>query len=349
MKPAVRKIIHIDMDCFYAAVEQRDNPELRGKPVAVGGNDKRGVVATCSYEARAFGVKSAMPIEKARRLCPALLVLPVRMQAYREESARIQEILHRYSDLVEPVSLDEAFLDVTATTGESGSASVLAREIRTTLWKERRLTASAGIGPNPLIAKIASDWRKPNGQFTVAPEEVEAFMASLPIERLRGVGPVMQEALHNLGIFQVRQLLDWSLPDLVARFGKMGASLYRQCRGLDDREVQPNRRRKQISTETTLASSAGSWPQVRAVLENQVIQLQLTAVRKGLTARLRSIGVRMRDDKFQTRSRECRASHLQWEQFESLARQLYATFESPIRLVGVYASLGEQPEDTFLW
>lgn len=241
------KIIHVDMDCFYAAIELRERPELRGKPVAVGGG-KRGVLTTCNYEARAFGCRSAMPAFKARRLCPGLIFLPVRFDLYRAESRRIREIFHEFTDLVEPLSLDEAYLDVSAL--KSGPAAV-ASEIRHRIRERTQLTASAGIGPNKFLAKIASDWRKPDGQFEIRPEEVESFMPTLPVERLWGVGGRTAEKMHALGWKTCADLQRVPGAVLGQHFGKFGHSLHDLCRGIDHRAVEPDRERKSVSSEET--------------------------------------------------------------------------------------------------
>ena len=235
------------MDCFYAAIELRERPELEGRPIAVGGGSRRGVVTTCNYEARKFGVRSAMPGFKARDLCPELVFLPVRFDLYRAESAKIREILLSYTQLVEPLSLDEAYLDVT----DLGSyAWDIARELRARIFTATGLTCSAGIAPNKMLAKIASDWRKPNGQFAILPEEIEAFMRRLPVRKLWGVGPKSADRFAGLGIYTCEDLQRYSLADIVGRFGRWGRDLYYLCRGVDDRPVEPNRVRKSLR---------GSW------------------------------------------------------------------------------------------
>lgn len=250
----IRKIIHIDMDCFYAAVEVRENPALRGQPVAVGGlPEQRGVVAACNYEARAFGVHSAMPMSHALRKCPRLVRLPVRMALYREVSAEIGTIFREYTDLIEPLSLDEAYLDVTGQPHCHGSASLMAEEIRGRIFERTGLTASAGVGPNKLIAKIASDWRKPNGQTVVSPRQVAKFVKPLPVEKIFGVGKVTAGKLHRMGVRTCEDLQAYDPLILESRFGSMGARLYEQCRGIDERPVDNNRKTKSLSIEDTFA------------------------------------------------------------------------------------------------
>ena len=222
----VRKIIHIDCDCFYAAIEMRDDPRLAGRAVAVGGAaERRGVIATCNYEARAFGVRSAMPTRNALRLCPDLLILKPRMDAYREASRQIHAILRDYSELIEPLSLDEAYLEVTDSLHFAGSATRIAEDIRRRVAADVGITVSAGVAPNKFLAKIASDWNKPDGLFVIRPEQVEGFVATLPVARLHGVGKVTAERLKRLGIEHCSQLREWDRLALVREFGSFGERL----------------------------------------------------------------------------------------------------------------------------
>ncbi|KAA6332529.1 DNA polymerase IV [termite gut metagenome] len=247
----MRKIIHIDMDAFYASVEQRDNEALRGKPVAVGYSEARGVVATASYEARKFGVHSAMPSLTARNKCPQLIFVPPRFEIYHEVSAQIREIFLEYTGLVEPLSLDEAFLDVTMNHKNNPSAGLLAREIQQKIFEKTGLRASAGVSVNKFLAKIASDWKKPNGFFVIPPKEAERFAENLKIEQFYGVGKVTAQKMHENRIFIGYDLKQRSEAELVKLFGKAGHSLYLNARGIDEREVEPNRITKSISNETT--------------------------------------------------------------------------------------------------
>src|SRR2546423_2434900 len=247
-----RAIIHLDMDCFYAAIEVRDQPSLRGKPVGVGGaRDRRGVLTTCNYEARKFGVRSAMPTFMAVQRCPKLIVLPTRFDVYRREAATIRAILHRFTPWIEPLSLDEAYLDVSAHPGAPGP---LAEVIRGLIFRKTKLTASAGIGPNKLIAKIASDLNKPNGQFEVKPEQVPAFMEKLPVRKLWGIGEVTEQRLDKLGIASCGDMQRLSRVALQEHFGKFGIQLYDLCRGIDRRPVDADREPKSLSTEETFPS-----------------------------------------------------------------------------------------------
>ncbi len=256
-----RKIIHIDMDAFYASVEQRDNPDLRGKPIAVGGSAMRGVVAAASYEARKYGVRSAMPSITAKRLCPDLIFVKHRFDVYREVSNQIREIFAEYTDLVEPLSLDEAFLDVTELKEEnfkhlidkSGipSATMIANEIRKKIFEKTQLTASAGVSFNKFLAKVASDINKPNGIKVITPPEAIVFLENLPVEKFFGVGKVTAKRMHTLRIFTGRDLKQKSELELVQRFGKAGRHYYRIVRAEDNRKVNPNRIRKSIGAERT--------------------------------------------------------------------------------------------------
>lgn len=255
MEPtATRKIIHADCDSFFASVEMRDDPSLRDQPVAVGGSpDKRGVVATCNYLARRYGVHSAMPMSRAVRLCPSLVIVRSNMAKYKEVSGQVSEIFARYTDMIEPLSLDEAFLDVSKCQAHNGSATLIAQAIRAAVRNELRITISAGIAPNKFIAKIASDWKKPDGQFTVTPEEIDDFVAGLPVEKIFGVGSVTAARMHRDGIKTCTDLRGLSLNELTRSYGKFGTRLYELSRGIDNRPVVPHRVRKSISVERTYA------------------------------------------------------------------------------------------------
>ena len=252
----LRKIIHVDMDAFFAAVEQRDRPELRGLPVIVGGDPNgRGVVATCSYEARRFGIHSAMSAAKARSLCPQAIFVRPRMDAYREASRQVMTILRSYTPLVEPLSLDEAFLDVTAATAGGTLAVEIAQGILDRIHRETGLTASAGVSYNKLLAKLASDWRKPHGLFVIPPERGLAFLAPLPVGKLHGVGPATVKKLSAMDVETVLDLRNLSLEFLVTHFGKSGGWFYEVARAIDERPVQPSRQRKSVGTEHTFSKN----------------------------------------------------------------------------------------------
>ena len=249
----MRKIIHIDMDAFYASVEQRDDPALRGRPVVVAWRGARSVVCAASYEARRFGVRSAMPAVRAERLCPDAVFVPPDFARYKAVSRQIREIFLRHTPLVEPLSLDEAYLDVTASPDCGGIATEIARTIRAQIFETTSLTASAGIAPNKFLAKIASDWRKPNGQFVVPPARVESFLTPLPVSRVPGVGKVMESKLAALGIATVGDLRALPLEQLEALFGTFGQRLHQRARGIDERPVEPDQPVQSVSTEDTFS------------------------------------------------------------------------------------------------
>src|ERR1700740_3270666 len=248
---AARKIIHIDMDAFYASVEQRDDPQLRGKPVVVAWRGNRSVVCAASYEARKFGVRSAMPAVRAERLCRNAVFLPPDFTRYRAVSREVREIFKRHTDLIEPLSLDEAYLDVTTNKTELTTATLVARTIREQIRKELNLTASAGVAPNKFLAKLASDWRKPDGLFVIQPEEVDAFLLPLPVGRLPGVGKVNEEKLTKLGVKTVGELRSLERANLEHEFGRYGVRLYELARGMDENPVVPDRPTQSISVEDT--------------------------------------------------------------------------------------------------
>jgi DNA polymerase-4 len=248
---SLRKIVHIDMDAFYASVEQRDDPQLRGKPVVVAWRGNRSVVCAASYEARKFGVRSAMPALRAERLCPNAVFLPPDFPRYRAVSRQVREILHRHTDLIEPLSLDEAYLDVTENKTGLPTATQVARIMREQIRAELCLTASAGVAPNKFLAKIASDWKKPDGLFVIQPEEVDFFLSSLPVGRLPGVGKVTEEKLTSLEVRTIMDLRGLELPALERRFGRYGVRLYQLARGIDESPVVPDRPTQSISAEDT--------------------------------------------------------------------------------------------------
>ena len=247
----MRKIIHIDMDAFFASVEQRDNPELKGKPIAVGGSGRRGVVAAASYEARKYGVHSAMPGMVAARLCPHLIFVRGNYEQYKKVSLQIRQIFAEYTDLIEPLSLDEAYLDVTENKKGIASATQIAKEIREKIFEQTHLTASAGVSFTKFIAKTASDFNKPNGLTVIKPAQAQAFLDALPIEKFHGIGKVTAEKMRKMGIKNGFDLKEWSETDLIRRFGKVGRHYYRICRGEDQSPVNPHRIRKSIGAEET--------------------------------------------------------------------------------------------------
>src|SRR5580693_6366861 len=247
----VRKIVHIDMDAFYASVEQRDDPQLSGKPVIVAWRGNRSVVCAASYEARSFGVRSAMPAIRAERLCPDAVFLPPDFPRYRAVSHRVREIFKRHTDLIEPLSLDEAYLDVSENKTGLPTATQVARTIREQIRSELSLTASAGVAPNKFLAKIASDWKKPDGLFVIQPEEIDSFLSPLPVGRIPGVGKVTEEKLKGFDVQTIADLRRIDLATLEGRFGRYGARLYELARGIDNSEVVPDRPTQSISAEDT--------------------------------------------------------------------------------------------------
>lgn len=278
-----RKIIHVDMDAFYASIEQRDHPEYRGKPIAVGRAEMRGVVAAASYEARRFGVRSAMPSMKAMKLCPKLIFTRNRMDVYKAVSAQIREIFHRYTDLVEPLSLDEAFLDVTENKPGIPLAVEIARRIKREIRQELRLTASAGVSYNKFLAKIASDYRKPDGLFTIHPSRAAEFIARLPIESFWGVGQATAARMHALSITNGAQLRERDQEFLVRHFGKIGVLFYNFARGIDERPVESSRIRKSVGCEQTYRED---------VTKAQALENSLPVLAEELAGRLARAGFR---------------------------------------------------------
>jgi DNA polymerase-4 len=283
----IRKIIHIDMDAFFASVAQRDHPELRGKPVAVGGDGIRGVVAAASYEARAYGVRSAMPAVSAKKRCPHLIFVKHDFDTYKEVSAQIREIFFEYTDLVEPLSLDEAFLDVTENKKGIETATRIAKAIRKDIFNQTGLTASAGISINKFLAKVASDINKPNGQKTIMPEEALLFLEQLPVRKFFGVGEKTAEKMHALGIFNGRDLLAHDLAFLRRNFGKAGHHFYDIVRGIQHSQVQPNRIRKSIGAEHTFSENISDLPALEKALESVFDRLRPRISHPGRTVTLK--------------------------------------------------------------
>jgi len=298
-----RKIIHVDMDAFYASVEQMDNPELRGKPVAVGGSENRGVVSAASYEARKFGVRSALSGTLAKKYCPELIFVRPRFDRYKEISQKIRKIFLDYTDLVEPLSLDEAYLDVTQNKKGNPSASLIAQEIRKRIFEEVGLTASAGISVNKFIAKVASDYNKPNGQKTVNPDEVIPFLEQLPIKKFYGVGKVTAEKMYQLGIFTGLDLKAKSLEYLEKHFGKSGTYYYYIVRGIHNSEVKPERIAKSVATEHTFDENLTSEIFMLERLEVIAAELERRLKRYKIAGKTVTLKIKYSDFTLQTRSK----------------------------------------------
>jgi len=299
----IRKIIHVDMDAFYASVEQMDNPELKGKPIAVGGGGKRGVISAASYEARKFGVKSAMSGNLAIKLCPELIFVKPHFERYNEISKKIRKIFYDYTDLVEPLSLDEAYLDVTKNKKGNPSASLIAIEIRERIFNEVGLTASAGISINKFLAKVASDYNKPDGQKTVNPEEVIVFLEQLDIRKFYGVGKVTAEKMYQLGIFTGNDLKLKSLEFLEEHFGKSGKYYYYVVRGIHTSEVKPNRIRKSLAAEHTFSENLSSEVFMLEKLDRIAYQVSRRLLKSKVAGKTVTLKIKYSDFSLQTRSK----------------------------------------------
>ena len=298
-----RKIIHVDMDAFYASVEQLDNPELRGKPLAVGGSEIRGVVSAASYEARKFGVRSAMSGVQARKNCPTLIFVPPRFERYKEISKHIRKIFYDYTDLVEPLSLDEAYLDVTENKKGNPSATLIAQEIRKRIFDELGLTASAGISVNKFVAKIASDYNKPNGQKTINPEEVASFLEGLDVKKFYGIGKVTTEKMYHHGIFTGKDLKSKTHEYLEAHFGKSGAQYYDIVRGIHNSEVKPNRTTKSVAAEHTFNENLTSEVFMSERLERIAQELEKRLKKYSISGKTVTLKIKYSDFTTQTRSK----------------------------------------------
>lgn len=299
----LRKIIHVDMDAFYASVEQMDHPELKGKPIAVGGSEVRGVVSAASYEARKFGVRSAISGVQAKKLCPELIFVRPRFDRYKEISKKIRKIFHEYTDLVEPLSLDEAYLDVTQNKKGNPSATLIAQEIRQRIFEEVGLTASAGISVNKFVAKIASDYNKPNGQKTVNPDEVGMFLENLDVKKFYGVGKVTTERMYQLGIFTGKDLKTKSIDFLEQHFGKSGKFYYYIVRGIHNSEVKPNRTTKSVAAEHTFNENLTSEIFMEKKLERIAQELEKRLKRYAISGKTVTLKIKYSDFTQQTRSK----------------------------------------------
>lgn len=336
----IRKIIHVDMDAFYASVEQLDNPDLRGKPLAVGGSEKRGVVSAASYEARAYGVRSAMTGVLARRKCPDLIFVKPRFDRYKEISKQIRQIFYDYTDLVEPLSLDEAYLDVTQNKKGNPSATLIAKDIRKRIFDELQLTASAGISINKFIAKVASDYNKPNGQKTVNPEEVIEFLEELEIRKFYGVGKVTAEKMYKLGIFTGKDLKARSLEYLDTHFGKSGQFYYQVVRGIHTSEVKPHRTPKSVGAERTFGENLSSEVFMLEKLERIAVELESRLQKNKLAGKTITLKIRYSDFSLHTRSKTLAYyisdKNLLLENSKELLMQ--GPLENSVRLLGISLS-----------
>ena len=337
----MRKIIHIDLDAFYTSVEQRDNPQLLELPVVVGGRpESRGVVAAASYQARRFGIHSAMPMRTALRLCPQLVILPLRMEVYRQLSTQIRQIFFRYTHLVEPVALDECYLDVTDNLQSIPTATQTAMAIKQQIQEQMQLTASAGVANNKFLAKIASDMEKPDGLTVIKPRQVESFLQHLPVNKMWGVGPATNKQLQQMQIQTIGQLRQLSLAELSRQWGKLGVRLYHLARGQDDQAVDPSDDRKSVSRETTFAEDLFSLSRMEQELAELSTEVAEVLRREGLRGRRVTLKVRYPNFQIQTRS-QSQANGLEEEQIRQISQGLVrqtTALEKGVRLLGVSVS-----------
>ena len=339
-----RKIIHADCDCFFAAIEIRDDPALAGLPVAVGGStERRGVIATCNYEARKYGVHSAMASATAMQKCRDLIIIPGNMEKYHIASQQMHSIFRDYTDTIEPLSLDEAFLDVSQTQLCHGSGTLIAREIRDRVRKEIGITLSAGIAPNKFLAKIASDWNKPDGQYVITPEEIDDFITSLPVQKLYGVGKVTARKMDLHGIETCRDLQQYEKTALIELFGSFGETLYNLCRGIDERKVQTERRRKSISVEHTFPEDLPSLDNCLAILPTLMEKLEerIQGSRKKVTIGKQFVKIKFSD--FVSTTVEQAGSSLDLDIYRTLCRTGFERGNKPVRLLGLGVRMKDAP------
>lgn len=347
MEQKIRKIIHIDMDAFYASVEQRDDPSLRGKAIAVGGGSKRGVITTASYEARKFGVRSAMPGFKAKALCPHIIFVKPRFDAYKEASSKAREVFKRYTDLIEPLSLDEAYLDVTQNKMDQPIATELAKRIKEDIKKATQLSCSAGVSYCKFLAKIASDMNKPDGLTVIKPQQAEAFIEALAVKKIFGVGKVTAEKMKSMNIHTGADLKKLSKVDLVNRFGKMGHYFYDIARGIDNREVRADHIRKSVGVERTLEKNLESYDELKPILDKVLKEFIGRLSRSGKYGR--TITLKMKSGDFRTITRSISRPYIIKaeteikELSEKLLRDNVDDLDS-IRLIGLSASNLEEKE-----
>lgn len=336
-----RKIIHIDMDYFFAQVEEKANPSLKNKPFAVGGtNPKRGVISTCNYIAREYGIHSAMPTAIALQKCPELILINTDFDKYKAASATIKEIFHSFTDKVEPLSLDEAYLDVTDVLEYQNSATLIAKEIKRLIFKKTGLTGSAGVAPNKLLAKIASDINKPNGLYVITPNQVTNFVKNLPVKKLFGVGKVSQKKLKGMNIETCLELQQLSLAELIKVFGKFGNNLYNYARGIDNRIVNPIRVRKSISVENTYLEDIHSLEECLEKLNNLYDKLT-KRITKEYSNQIIGVFIKFTDNKFNKHSIAKSSKIIDKKILSNLVTQLYSKQQNPIRLIGIGVKLGQ--------
>lgn len=338
----MRKIIHVDMDCFFAAVEMRDNPALRDIPLAIGGSkQRRGVISTANYIARKYGVRSAMPTAMAFKLCPHLTLLPGRFDAYKAASTHIQAIFSRYTSLIEPLSLDEAYLDVTDSPWHQGSATLMAQAIRATIFNELQLTASAGIAPVKFLAKIASDMNKPDGQYVITPQQVPDFLLTLPLAKIPGVGKVTAARLEALGLRTCGDVQHSDLAMLLKRFGKFGRVLWERSHGIDDREIHNDRQRKSVGVERTLAEDIHDWSDCAAIIEQLYPELERRLAKVNPALKIARQGIKLKFNDFQLTTQEHSYAILNKVDLIETARNTWENRRGGrgVRLVGLHVTL----------
>ncbi|SEK41119.1 DNA polymerase-4 [Halomonas daqiaonensis] len=335
MTDPIRKILHADCDCFFAAVEMRDNPALRDIPLAIGGSrEQRGVIATCNYPARTFGIHSAMPTAQALRLCPQLTLMRGQFEKYREVSRQIQAVFHELTPLVEPLSLDEAFLDVTEVEGFRGSATWMAEWLKEECYRRTGITVSVGAAPSKFLAKIASDWEKPDGLTVIPPERVDAFVRELPVKKLHGVGPATGAKLDAMGIRTCAELRELPIERLLDDFGKFGRRLFELSRGIDDRPVRIERERKSVSVETTFDRDLPDLATASAALAPLCEKLQGRLERHGHPP-MAGLFVKVRFDDFSLTTLESRGLTPDADSYTRLLEQAWSRARRPVRLLGV--------------
>lgn len=343
----MKKIIHVDMDCFYAAVEVKYNPSLRGKPLGIGGPpNSRSVLCTASYEARKYGVKAAMPSSQAVRLCPSLILVPPQFNLYKKESQKVREIFQRFTNKIQPLSLDEAYLDVTDCTEFGGSATLIAQEIRRLIFVETGLTASAGIAPNKFLAKIASDWKKPNGQFVIRPQDIRAFMIDLPVEKIFGVGKVTAQKMYDLGIRTCGDLQKFTIFELHQFFGSRAQELHDFSFGIDDRDVITEWERKSLTVESTFNKDLVTLDECQQEL-TPIYEDFLRRLEKGdYVDRVRGIVVKLKFFDFKQTTHEKVFKGLpSLDEFSTLLENAYQRRKIPVRLIGLGVRLGSESEE----
>ncbi|WP_372760114.1 DNA polymerase IV [Pseudoalteromonas sp.] len=341
----MKKFIHIDMDCFYAAVEMRDNPALANVPLAIGGNSRRGVLSTANYLAREYGVRSAMSNYRAKQLCPHLVIVPGRMAVYKQISQQIRAVFSRYTDLIEPLSLDEAYLDVTQSTACKGSATLIAEQIRADIFNTTGLTASAGIAPIKFIAKIASDENKPNGQFVVLPEQVDAFLAQLPLGKIPGVGKVTLEKLNLKGLYTGQDVREKGVTWMQQHVGNFGVSLYQKCAGEHIGRVSTERVRKSLSVEHTYEYNKTSLHECLAQLPSLLEELTTRLHKQQLQQQINKLSVKVKFANFVVTSADQAYHQLDAAVFSQLLTKAYQRgLQQPVRLLGIGVGIKNQPE-----